>query len=145
MLSLIEQLQEHDYHGAKLVALLENIAIEGWSVGFLPPSSCTDCVTRLQSLKPSRNSPVYLRFLSISNNSVCCHLSTLITTLYFSTSTIFNRLYLTLQKTTFVIGFPTCCNVAQWHQNGTADVPLTTSTLKHTQSKNFKSLSHIPN
>jgi hypothetical protein len=51
MLSLIEQLQEHDYHGAKLEALLENIAIEGRSVGFSPPSSCTDCVTRLRSLK----------------------------------------------------------------------------------------------
>ena len=51
MLSLIEQLQEHDYHGVKLKALLENIAMEEQSVGFSPPSSCIDCVTRLQSLK----------------------------------------------------------------------------------------------
>jgi hypothetical protein len=53
MLSLNEQLQEHDYHGGKLVVFLEKIAIEGQSVGFLVPSSesCTKFVTRLQNLK----------------------------------------------------------------------------------------------
>lgn len=51
MLSLINQLQTHNYHGEKLVALLEKIATEGRSVTFLPPSYCTDFVTRLRNLK----------------------------------------------------------------------------------------------
>jgi hypothetical protein len=50
MLSLIEQLWGHDYHGPKLVVLCEKIATEGQSVGFLPPYY-TDFVTRLQNLK----------------------------------------------------------------------------------------------
>jgi hypothetical protein len=42
MLSLIEELEEDDYHGVKLKVLLKNIALDGWSVEFLPCSYCTD-------------------------------------------------------------------------------------------------------
>jgi hypothetical protein len=40
MLSLIDKLEEDDYHGAKLEVLLKNIALDGRSVEFLPCSHC---------------------------------------------------------------------------------------------------------
>ena len=42
MVSLIGELEKHDYHGAKLENLLKKVATDGGSVLFLPPFFCID-------------------------------------------------------------------------------------------------------